>query len=488
MTAAGRRSKSALDRLDAQIRRDLAAIEAPAARWSAPRAGPDGDAALDVVVVGAGLSGLSIGFGLRRQGLDRILLLDQRPAGREGPWVTCARMATLRSPKQLTGPDFGVPSLTFRAWYEARAGVAAWERLDKIAPADWMAYLGWYRRTLDLPVRNETRLEAIEPAGDLLALSLEGAGGRRRLFCRRLVLATGIDGSGRPHVPEVVAAALPPARYTHSAAEIDPAIFAGREIGVLGAAASAFDWATTALDHGARAATLFARRAELPRTEALAWANFPGFLGSFGDLDDLRRWRFMRRFFELQPPPTQEMFERARRHPGFRLAMAAPWRRVALEGERIRVETAADVWTFDHLLLGTGYETDLTRRPELAGFVGEIALWRDRFAPPPGEEDAALGAYPYLGRAFEFTEKTPGAAPWLGRIHVFNNGAVPSLGPVCNGVTGLKYGAPRIVAGVARSLFLEDADLHLAGLMSYDVAHFRPDSLVEASDGVGAPL
>jgi len=38
------------------------------------------------------------------------------PEGREGVWVTFARMPTLRSPKDQTGPDLGLPSLTFEAW------------------------------------------------------------------------------------------------------------------------------------------------------------------------------------------------------------------------------------------------------------------------------------------------------------------------------------------------------------------------------------
>lgn len=473
MTTVGILGASALERLEAQVHRDLAAIEVPPAEWMRPRLGPDGRQAFDVVIVGAGLSGLSIGFGLLRNRIDNFLIIDQSPKGREGPWVTCARMATLRSPKQLTGPDLGVPSLTFRSWFEAVAGEEVWERLEKIPPQDWMAYLAWYRRVLRLPVRNDVRLTKIDATGDLLALAIEGPDGEDVLHCRRVVLATGVDGSGRPYVPEMIASALPPERFTHSAAVIDTAALAGRDIGVLGAGASAFDWATTALENGARSATLFARRSELPKTEALAWANFPGFLGSFADLDDTMRWRFMRRFFELQPPPTQEMFDRATSHSRFRMVLGAPWTGVAIEGGRIRVMAAEESWTFDHILLGTGFETDLSCRPELAGLVDHVALWQDRFTPPPGEEDAILGRYPYLGSVFELTERVPGAAPHLGRIHVFNNGAIPSLGPVCNGVTGLKYGAPKIVAGIARSFFLEDADRHLEGLMGYDEAHFR---------------
>jgi cation diffusion facilitator CzcD-associated flavoprotein CzcO len=473
----GKSASAACDRLEARVRRDLAAIEAPAAEWTRPRFGRDGSRVFDVVVIGAGLSGLSIAFGLRRQGIHNLLVLDQRPLGSEGPWTTCARMATLRSPKQLTGPDLGLPSLTFRSWYEAVAGEGAWERLDKIPPGVWKDYLDWYRQALDLPVVNEMRLEAILPGGDFLTLSVRGPDGAQELRCRRIVLATGIDGCGVPRVPDMIEAALPADRYTHSADRIDPATLSGREIAVLGAAASAFDWAVAALENGASSLTLFARRAELPVTEALAWANFPGFLGAFCELDDLRRWRFMRRFFALQQPPTQEMFDRALKHPRFRLALGAPWKGVAMAEGRIRVSTDNNAeHRFDHILLGTGFRTDLAQRPELAAFVDEIALWGDRFTPPQGEGDPELACYPYLGPAFELTEKRPGAAPHLGRIHVFNNGAVPSLGPVCNGVTGLKYGAPKIVAGIVKSLFLEDADLHLEGLMRYDHAHFRAHS------------
>src|SRR5271169_3702022 len=206
---------AALERLEAQVRSDLAAIEGSPTDWMPPRFAPDGSRAFDVVVIGAGLSGLSIAFGLRRQGVGNILVLDQRPAGLEGPWITCARMATLRSPKQLTGPDLGIPSLTFRSWYEAIAGRGAWDRLEKIPPRDWMDYLTWYRRVLELPVRNHVRLEAIVPAADCLALSTRGPSGLQVLHCRRVVLATGVDGCGSPHVPSLIEAALPRERYAH---------------------------------------------------------------------------------------------------------------------------------------------------------------------------------------------------------------------------------------------------------------------------------
>lgn len=77
--------------------------------------------------------------------MTNVVVLDENLEGLEGPWVTYARMVTLRTNKSLTGPDLGIPSLTFQAFYEAKFGDAAWEALDKIPKEEWMAYLVWYR-------------------------------------------------------------------------------------------------------------------------------------------------------------------------------------------------------------------------------------------------------------------------------------------------------------------------------------------------------
>ncbi len=47
---------------------------------------------------------------LKRERVTHIALFDSAPEGREGPWVTFARMSMLRTPKDLTGPELGVPA------------------------------------------------------------------------------------------------------------------------------------------------------------------------------------------------------------------------------------------------------------------------------------------------------------------------------------------------------------------------------------------
>jgi cation diffusion facilitator CzcD-associated flavoprotein CzcO len=116
-------------------------------------------------------------------------------------------MVTLRTPKHLTPVDFGIPSLTYRAWWEAQHGAEGWDKLDKIPRGDWMDYLRWYRRVLDLPVRNGAKVELIKPLGDgLFRVSIAGGDA---VIARKVVLATGIQGGGEWHTPAMIRDNLP---------------------------------------------------------------------------------------------------------------------------------------------------------------------------------------------------------------------------------------------------------------------------------------
>ncbi|HVL58304.1 MAG TPA: hypothetical protein VM491_17540, partial [Burkholderiaceae bacterium] len=130
--AARREDPARLRALEQRIGHDLACLNYPPADWVPPTAGPDGAPMLDVLVAGGGMCGQTAAFALRRDGVLKLRTIDARGAGFEGPWATFARMQMLRSPKHLTGPDLGIPSLTFRAWYEARFGADGWAQLHKV--------------------------------------------------------------------------------------------------------------------------------------------------------------------------------------------------------------------------------------------------------------------------------------------------------------------------------------------------------------------
>ena len=100
-----------------------------------------------------------------------------------------ARMAMLRTPKEATGMDLGIPSLTARAWYEARFGRSAWESIQTFPRKAWREYLDWFRDVLDLQVENEVEVTAIEPSGDLLLAHLRRGQQVERIIARKIVLA-----------------------------------------------------------------------------------------------------------------------------------------------------------------------------------------------------------------------------------------------------------------------------------------------------------
>jgi cation diffusion facilitator CzcD-associated flavoprotein CzcO len=453
--------------LSKRVRRDLTYLTQPSREWTVPRYRDDA-CAVDVLVVGAGQGGLAVAFGLNRERITNIRIVDRNRPGAEGPWRRFARMKGLRTRKDAAGIDLGIPSLTLRAYYEARFGRRAWQWCEKVPPTVWREYLDWYRDVLELPVENDTELTCIEGDGDLLLATLRRPDGIERVHARKIVLATGIDGSGFWRTPPALIADIPVARYAHSADEIDFRLLKGKRVAILGVGPSALDNAAAALEAGAARVDLCFRRKDIPRVNPLIWMYFSGMLAHFGELRDLERWRFMRRILvELPPAPPQDVFWRCRRHDNFVWHADCAWHSVRDEGDRVVIQSDTGPHEVDFIIFATGFDTDLTARPELSTIVQHIALWRDRFTPPPGEESDLLGRHPYLGKAFEFTERVPGSAPYLARLHNFTFGAMPSLGVTGAAVTGMKYGVPRLVNGLVRDLFREDVDTYYRELLNY---------------------
>ena len=242
-----------LPALEARLRADLEWLELPGKPW-VPTREADDRPVTDVAIIGGGMCGLAASAALRLLGIDNQQVLDRAPEGEEGPWITWARMETLRSPKTLAGPALGLPALTFRAWYEAQHGRAAWDALGKIPRPMWMDYLRWYRHAMRVPVRNGVAVSLLRPRADGL-IAVENSAGPA-ILARRVVLATGRDGLGGAFVPEL-ARGIDRRFWAHSRDAIDFAALRGKRVAVIGAGASAMDNAATALEEGAASLDMF---------------------------------------------------------------------------------------------------------------------------------------------------------------------------------------------------------------------------------------
>jgi cation diffusion facilitator CzcD-associated flavoprotein CzcO len=454
--------------LEARIADDLGRIAHPTARWLKPRLAPDGSEALDVLIVGGGQSGVVTAFGLKRMRVDNVLVVDRAPYGQEGPWVTFARMKTLRSPKDFTGPDLDIPSLTYQSWHEARYGIDHWRALDLITKEDWNDYLLFVRKVTGTRVQNDTELTGLSFDRGLIRAELLGPDGGRSVYARKVVLATGQDSTGRWWMPPCVEA-LPAALRAHAADFIDFDRLKGKIVAVLGAGASAFDNAATALEAGAAEVHLFCRRIEPQVIQPYRWLTFRGFLKHFSDLDDSWRWRFMSRVLGLREGFPQATYDRCARHPNFQVHTDAPWLDARADGDRAVVTLPQGEFKADFLIAGTGIAMDYGARLELAAFAGNIASWADRFEPPQDERNDRLGQFPYLSGDYAFVEKTEGLTPWIRDVHLFSIASTMSFGASGSSINAMTTAVPRLIDGITRGLFRDDVESHWADFLAYDI-------------------
>lgn len=444
--------------------------------WVPDRPGIDHN----VVLVGGGQTGSALAFALRRAGIGKLSVIDAADdEAHAGSWLTAARMHLLRTPKNLPGPELGIPAFGFQAWYEARNGAAAYAAMDRIPRLLWAEYLSWYRHFLDIPIRYGTRLLHIEPSEQCFRLHLEIAGRAAVETTRKIILATGFTGNGGAYLPPVLAS-LPAAFRSHTEDATDFTTLRGKTVAVIGAAAAAFDAAGVALENGAAAVHLFARRPSIASVPITRVRGYPGAYDNYRHLPDAIRWHQAIRFRQTGSTPTIDAIERSVSFANFHLHLAAMWDEASVEDGQILAHAADERYRFDHVIAGTGYFVDPSARPELAGFADHILLWRDSYQPPADQQDAFLGSHPYLGEAHEYLEKTPGQAPYLRDIHVHNPAGFVSFGLPIGDVPSMRRDIPLVTARISRDLFVADLDSHQRRMAGTIAADFPDEAYASA--------
>ena len=445
--------------LEERLRDDFVTLGWPAKAWIPPSTRRDLPVH-DVIVIGAGQAGLALHVALGQVGIKPVLL-DKSPLDFEGLWATTARMETLRSPKELTGPAMGIPSLSFRAWFIAQFGIAAWTELDKIPRLQWMDYLRWYRRVTGADVRNGHEVVAVRPQTDgVVEVDVKANGVIATWQARRLVLATGRDGLGGATIPSFMQA-VDKKFWAHSSDEMDYATLAGKHVGVVGA--SAMDSAATALENGAASVDMLIRRKQLPQINKSKGSGVPGLTHGQYLLPDEWKWRIRHYINAQQVPPPHGSTLRVSRHDNAFFNLGCAVQSATVVGDKLHVQTTAGRFMLDFLIISTGFAIDWSLRPEFADIAPHVKLWSSRFTPAAGNEDAELSASPDLGPLFEFQGDLPG----IDHIHCFCYPAALSHGTVSGDIPAISDGARKLAQGLASLFYLGDIEQHFAKLQAY---------------------
>lgn len=471
-----------------RLARDLAWLGLPARHWPSVRITADGVPILSTVIVGGGMNGLGVAAALRFKGVHDVVVLERETPGREGPWLTYARMRFLRSIKDLPGLALGQPTLTFRAWFEAAHGAAAWQSLYKIPNGMWVDYLTWFREALGLDVRHGIAVERVLPKGDLVELRATRDGVPVSFLARHVVLATGRAGAGGFHVPDFVDRGLWPDLAAHSYEPIDFARLRGKRIAVIGGASAAWDNAATALEEGAAEIDMFIRRATIPQVNKGRGVASMGaaFHHGWPALSDAERWALFVYLNLRQAPPPHETVHRGLAQPGLRVHLGRAVIGARRDAGRVllRVAGEADELAYDFLISATGYAVGVSGIAELGELAASTARWRDAYAPDdPALIQPALAEFPYLGQGFELKEREPGAVPGLSRIRLVNHAASASHGDVASDIPGVGIAAERASLSIVQALFREDfPDLrarleHFAEPELAGTPYFAPEAL-----------
>ncbi|MGB7127970.1 MAG: NAD(P)/FAD-dependent oxidoreductase [Candidatus Rhabdochlamydia sp.] len=460
-----------LNQLEERAQKELQYLNFPPCQdWVLPRITSKGENIYDVIIVGGGQTGMTIAFALLREKISNIVIFDECDAYQEGPWLTHARMETLRTPKYTIGPDCDIPSLTVRAWFEAKYGEKKWEELNFIPRLDWAEYLHWLRKFLNLPMLNNTRIGAIEWSEQescFVVPCKHKDNSLRTVYARKIVLATGLQGSGEWFIPEHIKENIPRNLYYHTSDDIDFSAFKNTKVGILGGGPCAFDNAYLCSQY-ADEVHMFFKKPKLVNLHVFLWGEFVGFQ-HFTALPDDSKWQFISKMYEIGQPPTPQSVEAVRSKKNIFMHFDSSWEDSKIVNGKPIVITPKGEFSMDVLMTATGWMTNLNLREELKEFKDKIALWSDKFIPPEDKKYEVLLRAPYLTKGFCFTEKIPGTAPYLNSIFNCTGGALVSTGfSAGTGISGMRYSIKTLVNELVSQLFVEDRDFFYHTLENYD--------------------
>ena len=166
----------------------------------------------DVLVIGAGQSGLAVGYYLRRSGLAFALLDAAAVPG--GAWPHAWNSLRLFSPADAS---------SLPGWLMPRPPDNGYPTRQQV-----VAYLTEYERRYALPVQRPVQVQQVAPLPTGFVVTTSAG----QWTCRALVCATG--SWSRPFVPDYPGRPAFAGRQVHSGSYTSPAPFAGQRVLIVG--------------------------------------------------------------------------------------------------------------------------------------------------------------------------------------------------------------------------------------------------------------
>ena len=403
----------------------------------------------EVAIVGAGPYGLAVGAHLARAEVETRVFGAPMSFWREH----MPKGMNLRS--ALSASDIADPEDALTLDVFARA-----QGLSLPSPLpldDFLRYAQWRLEQGGVQVESR-KVRSIDRAEESFRLSfLDGA----PVLARRVVIATGLANQEfRPSSFR----GLPRERVSHGFEHVGFAPFVGKRVAVVGVGQSGCESAALLSEHGAKV-DLFGREeirwagkeeaddsALISLKNGLRWLTatkygvgpFPHrYFAEFPDLVRRLPDHFRGEFNEGCLRPSAASWVKPRLHDvTFRLVKGDL--RPEVSGSAIRLRFENETEAYDHVLLATGYKTDISRLEFIApNLLGRIQC-----------SDGS----PVLTRGFESSVEG---------LHFVGSSAVYSFGPLMRFVAGTRYAArhltQRVVARLAARAQKTENSPDLAG-------------------------
>ncbi|OKH97345.1 oxidoreductase [Streptomyces sp. CB02923] len=393
-----------------------------------------------VAVIGAGPYGLSTAAHLRARGVP------VRVFGR--PMVSWrAHMPAgmlLKSTPAASSIDTPQAGNTLQDFCDAVGGRRYESDWDIVPVETFVRYGEWFQERL-VPDLEQVRVVSADRRADGFELKLDSG---EQFRARAVVVATGLTGLAR--LPRELAAAVPDGPspigpISHSSQHSDLAVFAGRDVVVVGAGQSALESAVLLAESGARSVRIVARgRAAVgfgapPDRQPRLRPGTP-----FGNAWSLYAFTYHAGGFRHLPAPARRFLVRRVLGP-----LGAWWLRDRFVGNvqvtagrqivRAHVEDGRPVLTLrgpdgrtgelaaDHVLAATGYQVDLAAMD----FLGQGLRTGITVSGGGPRLDAGFGS------------SVPG-------LYFTGLPAAASFGPVMRFVCGTEFASRRVAEAVAR--------------------------------------